>query len=66
MKLGIYSISYCGTWYKGEGVDLQSLLRLAKSQGWEGVELHSERPHAATAPKAPVVVQSAAPECLGV
>jgi len=47
MKLGIYSISYYGVWYKGEAVDLHSLLRLAKSQGWEGVELHSERPHAA-------------------
>ena len=47
MKLGLYSVTYRGVWYRGEAVDLFSLVRLAKQQGWEGLELDAERPHAA-------------------
>jgi sugar phosphate isomerase/epimerase len=47
MKIGIYSITYRGVWYQGKAIDVFSLLRLAKQQGWEGVELDAERPHAA-------------------
>jgi sugar phosphate isomerase/epimerase len=47
MKIGIYSITYRGVWYRGEALDCFSLLQLAKQQGWEGVELDAERPHAA-------------------
>jgi sugar phosphate isomerase/epimerase len=47
MKIGLYSITYRGVWYRGEAIDLFALLRLAKQQGWEGVELDAERPHAA-------------------
>jgi len=47
MKIGIYSITYRGVWYRGEAVDVFSLVRLAKQQGWEGLELDAERPHAA-------------------
>jgi len=47
MKVGIYSITYRGVWYQGEALDVFSLMRLAKQQGWEGVELDAERPHAA-------------------
>lgn len=47
MKIGLYSITYRGVWYRGEAVDIFSLIRLAKKQGWEGVELDAERPHAA-------------------
>lgn len=47
MKLGLYSITYRGVWYRGPAVDLLQLVRLAKSQGWEGLELDAERPHAA-------------------
>lgn len=47
MKIGMYSITYRGVWYRGEGVDVFSLMRLAKAQGWEGLELDAERPHAA-------------------
>ena len=47
MRIGIYSITYRGVWYRGEALDVFSLLRLAKQQGWEGVELDAERPHAA-------------------
>ncbi len=47
MKIGLYSITYRGVWYRGPAVDLFSLVRLAKEQGWEGLELDAERPHAA-------------------
>lgn len=47
MKLGLYSITYRGVWYRGAALDVSALLRLAKQQGWEGVELDTERPHAA-------------------
>jgi len=47
MKIGIYSITYRGVWYRGAAVDCFGLLRLAREQGWEGVELDAERPHAA-------------------
>jgi sugar phosphate isomerase/epimerase len=47
MKIGIYSITYRGVWYKGEALDLFQLVRLTKDQGWEGLELDTERPHAA-------------------
>ncbi len=47
MKIGLYSVTYRGVWYRGPAVDLFSLVRLAKQQGWEGLELDAERPHAA-------------------
>ncbi|NIA14018.1 MAG: TIM barrel protein [Nitrospiraceae bacterium] len=47
MRIGMYSVTYRGVWYEGEAIDVFSLLRLAKEQGWEGVELDTERPHAA-------------------
>lgn len=47
MKIGIYSITYRGIWYRGPALDIFNLLRLAKEQGWEAVELDTERPHAA-------------------
>jgi sugar phosphate isomerase/epimerase len=47
MKIGLYSITYRGVWYRGEALDVFTLMRLAKQQGWEGVELDAERPHAA-------------------
>jgi sugar phosphate isomerase/epimerase len=47
MKIGMYSITYRGVWYQGDAVDVFNLVRLAKQQGWEGLELDTERPHAA-------------------
>lgn len=47
MKIGLYSVTYRGVWYRGEAIDLFTLVRLAKQQGWEGLELDAERPHAA-------------------
>lgn len=47
MKIGLYSITYRGIWYRGDALDLPAFLRLAHVQGWETVELDTERPHAA-------------------
>jgi len=47
MKLGLYSITYRGVWYKGPALDVFQLVQEAKRQGWEGLELDTERPHAA-------------------
>ena len=47
MKIGLYSVTYRGVWYRGEALNVFELLRLAQQQGWEGVELDTERPHAA-------------------
>ena len=46
MKIGLYSITYRGVWYRGEAVNVFDLVRLAGKQGWEGLELDAERPHA--------------------
>ncbi len=47
MKIGLYSVSYRGVWYKGDAINVFDLMPLAKQQGWEGIELDTERPHAA-------------------
>ena len=47
MKIGLYSVTYRGVWYRGGPVGLFDLVRLARQQHWEGLELDAERPHAA-------------------
>jgi sugar phosphate isomerase/epimerase len=47
MKIGLYSVTYRGVWYGGPALDLFSFVRLAREQGWEGIELDCDRPHAA-------------------
>jgi sugar phosphate isomerase/epimerase len=47
MKIGLYSVTYRGVWYGGPSLDVFATLRLAKEQGWEGLELDCDRPHAA-------------------
>jgi sugar phosphate isomerase/epimerase len=47
MKIGMYSVTYRGVWYGGPALDVFEILRLAKEQGWEGLELDCDRPHAA-------------------
>ena len=47
MKIGLYSVTYLGIWYKGDGMELKDVMRLAKKEGWEGIEFDTKRPHAA-------------------
>ncbi|MBN1181664.1 MAG: sugar phosphate isomerase/epimerase [Bacteroidales bacterium] len=44
IKLGLYSISYGGIWYKGAAATFDELCKYAKEFGYEGVELDNKRP----------------------
>jgi sugar phosphate isomerase/epimerase len=46
MKVGLYSITFLGIWYQGEGLTLEELIQRAKQYGYDGVELDGKRPHA--------------------
>jgi len=45
MKIGLYSITYLGCWYRGEALTLPELIRVAKRYGYDGVEIDGKRPH---------------------
>jgi sugar phosphate isomerase/epimerase len=47
MKIGLYSVTYRGVWYRGPAIGVFDLVRVAKDFGFEGLELDAERPHAA-------------------
>jgi sugar phosphate isomerase/epimerase len=44
IKLGLYSISYGGIWYKGTALSFDELCSRAKEAGFDGVELDNKRP----------------------
>lgn len=44
IKLGLYSISYGGIWYKGDALTFDQLCAKAKEYGFDGVELDNKRP----------------------
>ena len=39
MKIGLYSVTYRGVWYRGEAIDLFELVRLAARRDVEGKKL---------------------------
>lgn len=45
MKLGLYSITYLGVWYRGPALTIEQLIDRAREYGYEGVELDGKRPH---------------------
>jgi sugar phosphate isomerase/epimerase len=45
MKIGLYSITYLGLWYRGEELSLPDMIRRAKEYGYDGVEIDGKRPH---------------------
>ena len=45
IKLGLYSISYGGTYYKGNALPFAEVCQRAKACGYEGVELDNKRPY---------------------
>src|SRR6186713_3189959 len=45
MKLGLYSITYLGVWYRGRALTLDELIGRAREYGYEGVEIDGKRPH---------------------
>lgn len=46
MKVGLYSITYLGIWYRGEGLPMEEVIKRAKKYGYDGVEFDGKKPHA--------------------
>ena len=44
IKLGLYSISYGGIWYKGQALSFEDFCKKAREYGFDGVELDNKRP----------------------
>ena len=45
MKIGLYSITYLGIWYRGPALTLEEFITQARKLGYEGVEIDGKRPH---------------------
>ena len=45
MKIGLYSITYLGLWYRGEALTLPEMIARAKRYGYDGIEIDGKRPH---------------------
>jgi sugar phosphate isomerase/epimerase len=45
MKLGLYTITYLGLWYRGEALSLPDAIKRAKRYGYDGLEIDGKRPH---------------------
>jgi len=45
MKVGLYSITFLGIWYRGEALSHADLIQRAKQYGYEGLEIDGKRPH---------------------
>jgi len=45
MKMGLYSITFLGVWYRGEALSLADLVKTARKYGYDGVEIDGKRPH---------------------
>jgi sugar phosphate isomerase/epimerase len=45
MKLGLYTITYLGVWYRGPALALEDVIARARQFGYEGIEVDGKRPH---------------------
>lgn len=45
MKVGLYSITFLGIWYRGDALPLEELIKRAKQYGYDGLEIDGKRPH---------------------
>jgi len=45
MKVGLYSITFLGVWYRGKALPLEEVIKRAKKYGYDGVEIDGKRPH---------------------
>ena len=45
MKVGLYSITFLGVWYRGEALTLEQMIKRAKKYGYDGIEIDGKRPH---------------------
>ena len=44
-KVGLYSITFLGVWYKGDALTLEETINKAKKLGFDGIEIDGKRPH---------------------
>jgi sugar phosphate isomerase/epimerase len=45
MKIGLYSITYLGIWYRGRALTVEEVIDRARRFGYDGVEIDGKRPH---------------------
>ncbi|HTP35547.1 MAG TPA: sugar phosphate isomerase/epimerase family protein [Candidatus Acidoferrales bacterium] len=45
IKVGLYSITYGGVWYRGDALTVEQVIGRAKKFGYQGVEIDGKRPH---------------------
>jgi len=45
VKIGLYSITYGGVWYRGDGLTVEQVIERAAKFGYQGVEIDGKRPH---------------------
>jgi len=45
MKVGLYSITFLGIWFRGESPTMEEQIQLAKEYGYDGFEIDGKRPH---------------------
>jgi sugar phosphate isomerase/epimerase len=45
MKIGLYSITYLGLWYRGPALTVEQVIERAREYGYDGVEIDGKRPH---------------------
>jgi sugar phosphate isomerase/epimerase len=45
LKIGLYSITYLGAWYRGDALTLEQVIDRARKFGYDGVEIDGKRPH---------------------
>ncbi|HUE24851.1 MAG TPA: sugar phosphate isomerase/epimerase family protein [Bryobacteraceae bacterium] len=45
VKIGLYSITYGGVWYRGDALTVEQVIGRAHRFGYQGVEIDGKRPH---------------------
>src|SRR4051794_12274075 len=45
VKIGLYSITYGGVWYRGDALTVEQVIERARRFGYKGVEIDGKRPH---------------------
>ncbi len=45
VKIGLYSITYLGVWYRGDALTVEQVIQRARKFGYQGVEIDGKRPH---------------------
>src|SRR5450755_3155123 len=45
VKIGLYSITYAGVWYRGDALTVEQVIARARKFGYQGVEIDGKRPH---------------------